>query len=149
MNQPQQPANVELNKALAAVKREMGKLKKDAKNPFFKSKYADLNQVLENVEPLLEKHGLVLTQPVISNGQHNFVSTEITEINTGQAAVSRLGLPVIEDMQKLGGAITYARRYTLKSLLGMQEEDDDGEAAVGRGTPVAKPSLKGKTSTNF
>lgn len=140
--------NLELNKALAAVKKQMGKLKKESKNPFFKSNYADLNTHLELIEPLLEKNGLILTQPVISNGQVNFVSTEITEVKTGQTVVSRLGLPANNDMQKLGSAITYARRYTLGALFGMQAVDDDAELASGRGTPVSKPKGKKATDNN-
>lgn len=141
--------NAELNKALAQVKSEMGKLKKESKNPFFKSSYADLNAHLEMVEPLLQANGLLLTQPVISNGQNNFVSTEITEISTGQTAVSRLGLPETKNMQDLGSAITYARRYTLGALLGIQAVDDDAEGAVGRGEPVGRATAgRKKASTD-
>lgn len=136
----------ELNKAMSAVKSELGKLKKDAKNPFFKSSYADLNSHLELIEPLLLKNGLFLTQPIITNGQKNLVSTTITEVTTGAEVSSQLVLPDNEDMQKMGSAITYARRYTLGSLFGMQAVDDDGETANGRGNLTSKKQVKSTNS---
>ena len=57
----------ELLKALANVKKEVGKLSKTETNPFFKSKYFDINSLIEQVEPLLEKNGLLLLQPIINN----------------------------------------------------------------------------------
>ena len=145
-----------IHQALFDVKKELGAVKKQAKNPFFKSNYADLNQHLDLVEPLLEKHGLVLTQPVITNGVKNMVSTEIalkeTEVgvngdNPSQVIKSQLVLPESDDLQKVGSAITYARRYTLGSLLGMQSVDDDGNVASGKTT--TKPRSKVRQSSGF
>ena len=73
------------------------------------------------------------------------VVTEIRDINTGASIQSSLSLPALTDMQKLGGAITYARRYTLGSLFAMLTEDDDGETAAGRGT-TRKKTVKGKVA---
>jgi len=113
-------------KKLFEAKKEIGKISKDSTNPFFKSKYFDVNSLLEHVEPILSKHDLVLLQP-IANG---FVSTVIVDIETSEKVESSLALPNIQDPQKLGSAITYYRRYTLQSLLGLQAEDDDANTAT-------------------
>ena len=110
---------------LLKVKSEIGTLTKKADNPFFKSKYLDLSDLLEAVEPVLEKHGLVLLQPI----DCGLVSTEIYDIEDGKRLVSSMQLPTINDPQKLGSAVTYYRRYTLQSLLGLQAEDDDANTA--------------------
>jgi hypothetical protein len=123
----------ELLKALSNVKKEVGKLSKTETNPFFKSKYFDINSLIEQVEPLLDKNGLLLLQPIL-NG---VVTSEIWHVETGLKVSSEINLGNILDPQKLGSAITYYRRYTLQSLLGLQAEDDDGNKAS---QPV-KPQL--------
>lgn len=115
----------ELLTALAKVKKEVGVLSKTETNPFFKSKYFDINSLIQQVEPLLEKNGLVLLQPIL-NG---VVTSEIWHVETAQKVSSEINLGIINDPQKLGSAITYYRRYTLQSLLGLQAEDDDGNKA--------------------
>lgn len=115
----------ELLTALANVKKEVGVLSKTETNPFFKSKYFDINSLIQQVEPLLEKNGLVLLQPIL-NG---VVTSEIWHVETAQKVSSEINLGTISDPQKLGSAITYYRRYTLQSLLGLQAEDDDGNKA--------------------
>ena len=129
---------------IAKVKAEMEAVVKSATNPFHRSKYADLNSHLDTVEPLFIKYGLVLTQPILANLQagsfYNVLKTEITCKDTTAQISSMLVLPKIDDMQKIGSAITYARRYTLGALLAMQTEDDDANAASIKGakTVVAK-----------
>lgn len=116
----------ELIKKLAAVKSEIGKITKDNTNPFYKSKYFDINTLLEQVEPLLQKNGLIVLQPI----RDNKVNTAIYDIDSGLCIESYIELPEINDPQKLGSAITYYRRYTLQSLLSLQAEDDDGNKAI-------------------
>lgn len=120
--------------AVMKVKAKLQAVTKSAANPFFKSKYADLNTHLDAVEPLLAEYGLILLQPVkysAANGQNTVAS--IIMHSSGQFISSEMGVLVEKtDMQKLGSAVTYARRYTLGSLLSMKAEDDDGESAVGR-----------------
>jgi hypothetical protein len=140
-----------ITEVLYKVKKELGVLTKNSKNPYFKSDYADLNQHLKLVEPLFQKHGLILTQPVMTNGSVNMVSTEITlknaqltergDYRNDQIAKSQLSIPQTDDMQKLGSAITYARRYTLGSLLGLQSVDDDGNLASGKQTKSSNVSI--------
>ena len=111
----------ELYKKIAKVKSEIGKISKDQTNPFFKSKYFDINSLLEHTEPLFEKNGLLLLQP-IKDGK---VLSIVRDLETEEFDYSELVLPDISDPQKLGSAITYYRRYTLQYLLGLQAEDDD------------------------
>jgi len=110
---------------LSLVKQEIGVLSKNAKNPFFKSDYLDLNGILSAVEPLLHKYGLLLTQPILEGK----VCTIVMDVEDGKAVNSEIPLPNIADPQKLGSAITYFRRYTLQSLLALQAVDDDGNHA--------------------
>ena len=122
---------------LFELKQEIGKVSKDSTNPFFKSKYMDINSLLEHVEPLLQKHKLLLLQPLKDNCVYTIIAD--TESKEFESIESFLCLPESNDPQKIGSAITYYRRYTLKSLLGIQEEDDDGNKA-------SKPKAKQKLS---
>jgi hypothetical protein len=128
-------------KKLLLVKSELSAVKKDLKNPFYKSSYADINSYLEAVEPVLQKHGLVLLQPV----EGDMLTTFIIDPESDQRVRSFIKLPDLGDPQKLGSAITYYRRYTLGSLLAMQAEDDDGNSASGvtdKKQPLAKQVVK-------
>ena len=119
-------------KALLEAKREIGKVAKNAKNPHFKNTYADINALLEAVEPILLDKGLLLIQPIVENA----VVTIVLHPESGEQFESRIDLPISANPQQLGSAITYYRRYTL------QAEDDDANAASG-----AKPAAP-KTITN-
>lgn len=116
----------DLLKALANVKKEVGKLSKTETNPFYKSKYFDINSLIEQVEPLLEKNGLLLLQPIVNNE----VKSIIYHCESENFVESSIQLTQFSDPQKLGSAITYYRRYTLQSLLGLQAEDDDANKTV-------------------
>lgn len=122
-------------KKIHAAKLEIGKVAKNAKNPHFKNTYADLNALIEAVEPILLEKGLVLLQPT-SGGE---VRTIIADIESGEQVESAMVLPPIVDPQKIGSAITYFRRYTLQSLLSLQAVDDDGHLAST--TKISLPSL--------
>jgi len=108
---------------LAKVKAVLNPIRKTETNPFLKSKYFDINSLLEQVEPILQEHGLILAQPI----QQGKVTTYLIDPETGDDLGSEIELPNIQDPQKLGSAITYYRRYTLQSLLALQALDDDGE----------------------
>ena len=123
-------------KKLFEAKKEIGKISKDSKNPFFKSNYLSLNGLIDAVETVLQKHDLLLLQP-ITEGK---VKTEIHDTESATFVSSEMELPNITDPQKLGSAITYYRRYTLQSLLGLQAEDDDGNMAAKK-TEARLPSL--------
>jgi len=118
--------NNELNNKLYKLQLEIGIISKDVTNPFYKSKYFDINSLIGQLHPLLKKHGLLLLQPIIDNKVYSI----ITEINGDGKVESSIKLPEMLDPQKLGSAITYFRRYTLQSLLALQAEDDDGNKAI-------------------
>ena len=111
-------------KKLYKVQKEIGGISKDSKNPFYNSKYFDINSLIKQVTPILEKHNLLLLQPIEDGKQYS----RIIDLDGGMVE-SSLALPVNLDAQKIGSAITYYRRYTLQSLLALQAEDDDGNSA--------------------
>ena len=93
---------------LNEVKKEIGAISKDSTNPFFKSKYFDINSLLKHVEPLLQKNGLLLLQPIVKGE----VFSEIIDVESEDSVTSSIPLPQMDDPQKLGSAVTYYRRYT-------------------------------------
>jgi hypothetical protein len=121
---------------LHAAKQKIGKVVKNANNPHFKKSYADINALVESVEPILLENGLLLIQP-IENGK---VTTLIIDIESGEKIFSSMRLPDIQDPQKVGSAVTYYRRYTLQSLLSLQAEDDDANSASAT-VKNTKPSI--------
>lgn len=116
--------------ALAFAQAEMGKALKDSVNPGFKSKYADLGNVMDACLPALNKHGIAVIQPFIPGEFGHMVKTVFLHAS-GQTLETVIPLILGKnDMQGLGSAITYARRYGLMSLAGIAPEDDDGNAAA-------------------
>ena len=114
-----------LHEKLYNLQSEVGAISKDSTNPFFKSKYFDINGLLSHIQPLLKKNRLLLIQP-IEDGK---VKSVIRDVDSNESFSSEMVLPEISDPQKMGSAITYFRRYTLQSLLALQAEDDDGNSA--------------------
>ena len=129
---------MEIYKKLLKVQKEVGAISKDSENPFFKSKYFDINGLIQHVEPILTKNGLLLLQPIKEGKQYSI----IYDPETGENADSCLELPKLNDPQKLGSAVTYYRRYTLCSLLALQAEDDDANAASKESKKPVKEVLK-------
>lgn len=122
-----------LYKALANVKKEMGSVKKSSDNPFFKSKYANLESHLDLIEPLLEKHGLMMLQPLSALGSSTSVRTIIVHVDSGETLESSMSIPeTLTDAQKIGAAVTYFRRFLINSTFAMKSEDDDGNTATGK-----------------
>ena len=119
---------------LQNLQKEIGSVSKDATNPFYKSKYFDINSLIKQLQPLLEKNNLVLLQPIESDYETNteYVVTKIICPDTEKSIESRKKLSTQSDPQKLGSEITYYRRYTLQSLLALQAEDDDGNKAISK-----------------
>ena len=110
---------------LHEAKLEIGKVAKNAKNPHFKNTYADLNALIEAVEPILLEKGLVLLQPI----KEGRVFSIIVDIETNEQIESYIDLTPGLTAQALGSQITYFRRYTLSSLMTLQAIDDDGQTA--------------------
>jgi len=126
---------------LAMVRGMVSGVKKTAKNPFFKSNYADLNSVMDTLAPALVECNLIYVQYVDRTDGTDNVNVLVTEIvniaNPEDKIVSKMQLIIPSaDMQKLGGAITYSRRYSLVTLFGLESIDDDGNVAVGKSKPL-------------
>jgi len=122
---------------LADAKAEIGAISKDSTNPFYKSKYFDINNLLAHVEPILQKHGLLCLQPIIEG----HVVTQIIDVDTEQMIESSIALTDERDPQKLGSQISYFRRYSCSSILAIQAEDDDANSAKPKPQPI-KPKLE-------
>jgi len=130
----------EIAGALAKAQSEMGGAIKDAANPFFKSKYADLGSVMDACRGPLTKHGIAVIQSPSAEGA--VVSVETTFMHCSGQWLRGVASATAKDdsPQSIGSAITYLRRYALQSFAGVAPEDDDGEAASGRKPgQVAKP----------
>lgn len=137
--------------ALASAQAEFESVKKSKTNPAFKSKYAELADIFDAVKPALTKYGLAIVQaPSFADGRIT-VTTRLFH-KSGQWLETSLSLrPAADDAQKIGSAITYARRYSLSSLLGIAaDEDDDGNAASfptgGNNIPRPKSTPKPVTT---
>jgi hypothetical protein len=124
------------------AKKEIGKVYKNATNPHFKRSYADLNAILETVEPILLAHGLLLMQP-IEDGK---VITLIYDPETDTSISSSMVLPEATTPQQMGSCVSYYRRYSLTSLCCLQTTDDDAELAS---KPKAKPTATDELVDKF
>lgn len=123
-----------LAKALAAVQGEVQDAKKDSVNPHFKNRYASLGSVRAAVTATLAKNGIAVVQTFEPHGPDGVCVVTTLLHESGQWMRSRLYLPVSKkDAQGFGSAISYARRYALAAIVGIAaDDDDDGEAAVGK-----------------
>ncbi len=129
-------------RAFIKAQSEMGKAAKSAKNPFHKSVYAPLDEVIDTVLPPFNNNGFALMQVGGADEYGQFVSTQLVHQN-GQTFQCKIYVPsqtydkgqgkaMPIDMQGLGSAITYAKRYGIHALTGLSTEDDDGNRATGR-----------------
>jgi hypothetical protein len=138
----------ELALALAKAQGEISPAIKDSANPFFKSKYADLNSIWSSAREPLSKNGLAIIQTTEKDqgGQLNLITTLVHA--SGQWVKSYM--PVIQakaDIQSLGSALTYCRRYSLSAICGIStDEDDDGEKSMARQKEEKKVEPKPKIS---
>jgi hypothetical protein len=122
----------EIASALAKAQKSIKGAVKDADNPFFKSKYADLASVREACYQQLADNGIAVVQTPSSDGARIAVTTRLMH-TSGQWVQDTLTLtPKDDGPQAAGSAITYARRYALAAFVGVAPEDDDGERAEGR-----------------
>lgn len=119
----------ELASALNKAQAEMSGAKKKATNPFFKSKYSDMNAVVDAIRQPFCDNGLSYSQfPLFESGCVGVETILMHE--SGEWISSILMLPMTkQDPQAAGSAITYARRYSLQSIAGIPSEDDDGNNA--------------------
>lgn len=122
----------QINEIAAALSKAQANIKgaiKDSSNPFFKSKYADLESVIGCSREALSDNNLSFVQLTRVDGDKITLETMLMH-SSGQFIVSEY--PIITqktDSQSIGSAITYARRYSLTAMLGIPQVDDDGNAA--------------------
>ena len=142
-----------LMKSLAEFQQECPTiLKKESADVTTKSggkysyKYADLPYIMEIINPLLFKHGFVLTQPLITNDSGGrFIKTILFHLESGEELVSTMEIPQVSfvgmnDYQALGSGITYIRRYSL-SIVGIVTDEDTDAAGDQVKAKDAKPEL--------
>jgi hypothetical protein len=134
-----------LASALTKAQAEMSGAKKSAANPFFKSKYANLEEVIQCVKEPFANHGLSFMQFPISEDGCAGVETIILH-ESGEFISNSFMLKCAKaDPQGMGSAITYARRYGLQAACGIPSEDDDAEGAMKRTVSPTKPAPKPMT----
>jgi hypothetical protein len=134
----------QIAEALVGFHSEVGKIAKDAKNPFFKSKYASLSGILDAIQEPLVNNGLSLVQfPEGENG----LTTRLCHKSGEWMEASYFMKPVKDTPQDRGSAITYQRRYAVGAILSLNiDEDDDANKASGRtnGQAVSAPNVPTK-----
>lgn len=122
--------------AFLKAQQEFPTVVKDAMNPAFRSKYATLGAVQDAAFPVLHKHGLVAFQAARSEltdkGLMVYVAATLCHVESGEMITQELGvMPGKQDPQGVGSALSYLRRYTLMTMLGLvADDDDDGNAAA-------------------
>lgn len=125
----------ELFKALLAFQGECQGVKKTSTNPHFKSKYADLEEVVATITPVAQKHGLGYTQLPCNDGSLVGVTTMVFHVS-GQWLRSSYCVPMQKnDAQTAVAAVTYCRRCSLTAAFGLAPEDDDGNTASQKPEP--------------
>ena len=134
----------DIHKSFVTAYADMDNPKKNAANPAFRSKYANLEEVLSVIRPLLAAVGLAITQEPVSEDGRIGVWTRIHDAEGDCIDFGAFTVPLTKnDAQGAGSAITYCRRYALTSIFGLAQEDDDGNAASKpqvRHTPNAQPT---------
>lgn len=109
--------------SLSKFHSNVGGLRKDSTNPHFKNKYADIDTVLDLIREPLKNAGLIFIQLPQQDGLKTILATV-----DGKEQLESFTPFILDknDMQGLGSAITYARRYSLVAMLGLEADDDDG-----------------------
>jgi hypothetical protein len=130
-----------LAKALAKAQGSLENASKNAANPHFKSKYADLAECLNTIRDVFAESGLSYVQfPTFENGIASVETMLMHE--SGEWISSIASAPVSkQDAQGVGSATTYLRRYSIAAMAGIAQEDDDANSAVGS-KPQSKPTAK-------
>lgn len=133
----------ELIGALAKAQQQLGNASKNAKNPHFRSSYADLGEILATVKPALTSHGIALIQSTAFDGSVVSVTTTLAHESGGYVSSISTCVPAKSDAQGIGSATTYLRRYGCAAMTGIGQEDDDGNSAQHAREPV--PLVKEET----
>ena len=113
---------------LFEIRKEIKPMKKDQKG--YNYKYFDINQMIEVLQPLFEKYKILVLQPLTHIGERMSLTTLIMDTESSERVEIETPLIELQDPQKMGGCITYFRRYALQSLFFMEAEDDDASEAT-------------------
>ena len=143
---PAKKTHETLASALAAAQGDMSNASKNAKNPHFKSTYADLASLRDAVIPVLAAHGIACIQLCDGDGQSVSVTTRLL-FGSEAMDCGRLTIPIggaRNPAQAIGAAITYARRYQLGAVAGVAAEDDDGNSLDGTRAAPVRPARMDK-----
>jgi hypothetical protein len=137
---------------LFKVQERIGKISKDKTNPFFESKYADINTVLEMIKPILHEEGILFMQPLSNvDGKPAITTILIHGKESIEYTTVFPDLPKPKEgkksnpFQDMGSAITYYRRYALISILGLEAEDIDGNITSSQPSAPRKEQPKAQS----
>jgi len=133
-------------RALTKAQKEFNTPEKDATNGYLGNKYASLKSCLNTLKPTLHDNGFALTQEGGKDEFGHFIDTKFIH-ETGDSFSSRIYLELDKsNMQGVGSAVTYAKRYGLLSLAAMEpdENPDDDDANKASGTKPKKSSIEQK-----
>ena len=140
------PSITKLAPALAKAQAEMPVVKMNAQNPFLKNKYADLGAVIETSRPILSKHGLAIIQTPVSDGDKIGVTTMLIH-ESGEWLEDTIYLTSanskgLSDAQSAGVVISYLRRYSWSSILGLYADEDNDGSHPKTSEPVRNQAAK-------
>lgn len=129
-----------LAEALVAAQKEMPAVPLDGVNPHFQSKHMTLGTLLSKARPVLNRHGIAMTQfpSRAEDGTPTLTTTFLHESGENLSSVAPL-LLTKNDPQGQGSAITYMRRYALAAALGISDQEDDDGHAGSRSSPKVNP----------
>jgi len=125
--------------AFLEAQKEIQNASQDANNPHYKSKYASLESVIGAIKPIANKHGIAIIQTNGKDEHGHFVNTTLA---TGDEVILESRIYLIlqkNDMQGLGAACTYARRFDLASIFCIGQEDDDGNSIKAKASEQQQP----------
>lgn len=146
MNPYEQSADITaLASAMSAAQGEIENATKDSKNDHFRNRYASLAAVLDEIRPVFSKHGLVLTQDPVYEGELVGVATTVAHKSGQWKRSVLLCKPAKSGPQEIGSVLTYFRRYGAAAVAGISQEDDDAERGSGRVAPPKSTEPRAKT----
>ena len=134
-------SKIELYKALAGFQQECPVIHQGTKG--YGYTYSSLTEILSIINPIMKKHNLGFTQLI----QNDTIQTIVFETTTGQSIESNISVPGdvklkgMNDFQVLGSAITYCRRYSISSILGIvTDKDIDGSGEQSKKSTAPAPA---------
>lgn len=138
-----------MHEAFVEAYADMLNPKKNASNPAFKSKYANLEELLNVTRPILAALGFALVQEPVNDSERSGVHTKLIYKTGAAIDFGAYTVPLTKhDAQGAGSAITYCRRYAIASIFGLAQEDDDGNSASSRSSSASAPAPKAELRIN-